>query len=53
MAHEPTHLGTAEDENGVDRSLIRWFLSLSPTQRLQSLRSANSLVRSASDARRP
>jgi len=27
----------AYDENGVDRSLIRWNLSLTPTERVRSL----------------
>jgi len=25
------------DENGVDRSLVRWFLSLTPLERLAAL----------------
>jgi hypothetical protein len=38
----------AYDENGVDRSLIRWNLSLTPTERvvaLENLLSALSTVR--------
>ena len=27
----------AYDENGVDRSLIRWSLSLTPTERVRSV----------------
>lgn len=34
------------DENGVDRSMIRWFLSLSPTERLAQVQSAIDLIMS-------
>lgn len=34
--HEP-HVDAVVDENGVDRSLIRWFLALSPAERLAAL----------------
>jgi hypothetical protein len=34
------------DENGVDRSLIRWMLSLSPTERLEAVQSSIDLVAS-------
>ncbi|WP_438031570.1 hypothetical protein [Sorangium sp. So ce204] len=34
------------DENGVDRSLIRWMLSLSPTERLAQVQGAIDLVMS-------
>lgn len=34
------------DENGVDRSLIRWMLSLSPTERLEAVQSSIELVAS-------
>ena len=34
------------DENGVDRSLVRWMLSLSPTERLAHLQSAVDLIMS-------
>lgn len=34
------------DENGVDRSLIRWMLSLSPTERLQAVQSSIELLAS-------
>lgn len=30
-------LENAEDDNGVDRSLIRWMLSLTPRERLRVL----------------
>ncbi|AUX24068.1 uncharacterized protein SOCEGT47_046010 [Sorangium cellulosum] len=35
------------DENGVDRSLVRWMLSLSPTERLAQVQSAIDLIMSA------
>jgi hypothetical protein len=35
------------DEEGVDRSLIRWLLSLTPTERLQYLDSDNRWLTSA------
>ncbi|WCQ93435.1 hypothetical protein NQZ70_06183 [Sorangium sp. Soce836] len=34
------------DENGVDRSLVRWMLSLSPTDRLAQLQSSIDLIMS-------
>ncbi|WP_437826255.1 hypothetical protein [Sorangium sp. So ce1153] len=34
------------DENGVDRSLVRWMLSLSPTERLAQVQSSIDLVMS-------
>ena len=34
------------DEDGVDRSLIRWMLSLSPTERLEAVQSSIELVAS-------
>ena len=34
------------DENGVDRSLIRWMLSLSPTERLAAVQSSIDLLMS-------
>ncbi|WP_437585489.1 hypothetical protein [Sorangium sp. So ce1000] len=34
------------DENGVDRSLVRWMLSLSPTERLAQVQGAIDLVMS-------
>ncbi|WP_437766523.1 hypothetical protein WMF27_24080 [Sorangium sp. So ce281] len=34
------------DENGVDRSLIRWMLSLSPTERLAQVQSSIDLIMS-------
>ncbi len=34
------------DENGVDRSLVRWMLSLSPTERLAAVQSAIDLITS-------
>ncbi|XXY51181.1 hypothetical protein WME91_08555 [Sorangium sp. So ce269] len=47
------HLGPAEewddslyDENGVDRSLVRWMLSLSPTERLAQVQSSIDLFMS-------
>jgi hypothetical protein len=35
------------DENGVDVSLVRWMLSLTPTERLQALQSFADLVASS------
>jgi hypothetical protein len=35
------------DENGVDRSLIRWMLGLTPTERLRYLDDHNSVLASA------
>ena len=40
------------DENGIDRSLIRWMLSLAPEQRLQVLQDALSLMPMKSDRAR-
>jgi hypothetical protein len=41
LAHEQTH-----SEDGVDLTLIRWMLSLTPAERLQVLQqSAQSLLR--------
>ncbi|WP_438037577.1 hypothetical protein [Sorangium sp. So ce128] len=34
------------DENGVDRSLVRWMLSLSPTERLAQVQSSIDLIMS-------
>ncbi|WP_437979693.1 hypothetical protein [Sorangium sp. So ce117] len=34
------------DENGVDRSLVRWMLSLSPTERLAHVQSSIDLIMS-------
>jgi len=39
------------DENGVDRSLIRWFLSLSPLERLAALDDAMRLAELAEESR--
>ena len=39
------HVGSADD--GVDVSLIRWMLSLTPTERLQALQSFVDLVATA------
>ena len=33
----PTALDQVRDENGVDVSLIRWFLTLTPAERLDFL----------------
>ncbi len=35
------------DENGVDRSLIRWMLSLSPAERLAAVQGSIDLVERA------
>ena len=40
------------DENGVDRSLIRWFLSLTPYERLAALDDAVKFAELAEAARR-
>jgi hypothetical protein len=40
------------DENGVDRSLIRWFLSLSPYERLAALDDAVQFAELAEASRR-
>lgn len=37
------------DESGVDRSLVRWMLSLSPTERLAYLQGSIDLVSSVRD----
>lgn len=42
---------SAYDEDGVDVSLIRWMLSLTPTERLQALQSFVDLVASATSDR--
>lgn len=34
------------DDAGVDRSLVRWMLSLTPTERLAWLESVNDVVQS-------
>lgn len=34
------------DENGVDLSLVRWMLSLSPTERLEAVQSSIDLIMS-------
>ena len=39
------------DENGVDRSLIRWFLSLTPMERLAALDDAMQLAELAEQSR--
>jgi hypothetical protein len=45
MAPEPQVL-TDYSEDGVDLTLIRWFLSLTPAERLQFLqRQVNAIVR--------
>ena len=38
-ATSPKRVEEAYDERGVDRSLVRWMLSLTPTQRLEALQS--------------
>ncbi len=35
------------DENGVDRSLVRWMLGLSPTERLEVVQGSIDLIMSA------
>jgi len=40
----------ADDDNGVDRSLVRWMLRLSPTERLEYVQGAIDLQASV---RRP
>lgn len=40
----PSSLESDYDERGVDRSLIRWMLSLSPEERLESLQNALALL---------
>jgi len=35
------------DADGIDRSLIRWMLSLTPTERLEVLQSSIDLIQSA------
>ena len=38
--------GRTKDENGIDLTLIRWMLSLSPLERLEALQLAiGSLIR--------
>jgi hypothetical protein len=41
------------DENGVDRSLVRWFLSLTPLERLAQLDDAMKLAELAEASRDP
>jgi len=41
------------DANGVDRSLIRWFLSLSPEERLAELDAALQFAELAEASRDP
>jgi len=40
------------DENGVDRALIRWFLSLTPLERLAALDDAVKFAELAEASRR-
>jgi hypothetical protein len=42
-----------QDENGVDRSLIRWFLELTPVERLAWLDEARELAELAAKTREP
>ncbi|HLV20234.1 MAG TPA: hypothetical protein VKZ49_05115 [Polyangiaceae bacterium] len=37
----------AFDENGIDRTLIRWMLALTPTQRLEQLQGWVDLIAAA------
>ena len=46
IAEEPEPDDWPYDEDGVDRSLIRWMLSLSPTERLEAVQSSIELVAS-------
>lgn len=41
------------DENGVDRSLIRWFLTLTPVERLAILDDAMQLAELVEERRDP
>jgi hypothetical protein len=41
------------DENGVDRSLVRWMLSLSPTERLAQVQSSIDLIMSVREPLAP
>ncbi|WP_437541139.1 hypothetical protein WME97_26280 [Sorangium sp. So ce367] len=41
------------DENGVDRSLVRWMLSLSPTERLAQVQSSIDLIMSVREPPAP
>lgn len=52
------HFGAGEeeavyDENGVDRSLVRWMLSLTPAERLAYAESMRKLAERASRDRTP
>jgi hypothetical protein len=49
----PSHASPADvyDEDGVDRSLIRWMLSLTPTERLDKAQEAIDLVASVGPSR--
>lgn len=40
---------TSAEDDGVDRSLVRWMLSLTPTERLAVVQSAIDLVGSVRD----
>lgn len=37
------------DENGIDRTLVRWMLSLTPTERLEVVQSSIDLLASVRD----
>ncbi|WP_437322871.1 hypothetical protein [Sorangium sp. So ce381] len=41
------------DKNGVDRSLVRWMLSLSPTERLAQVQGAIDLIMSVREPPAP
>jgi hypothetical protein len=43
-APPPSTEGPAFSEDGVDLTLIRWYLSLTPTERLQHLQAHASFV---------
>lgn len=42
-----------EDENGVDLTLIRWMLNLTPTERIASLQDHIEFAMLAGESRRP
>ena len=47
----PTAEAEAYDSRGVDRSVIRWMLSLTPEERLQVVQNAVSGLHETPDAR--
>jgi len=52
--HSPAENGPAYSESGVDLTLIRWMLSLTPAERLQTLQQTiRSILRLKGDVTHP